>query len=110
MRAMVLERFGEPLQLREVSLPQLGADEVLVRVTACGLCGTDLKISAGKLAGTPLPLIMGHEPAGEVVEIGSAVGNVQVGDQVAAHGAYAIHLAIKNKTGGGVDPHAGHGH
>jgi 2-desacetyl-2-hydroxyethyl bacteriochlorophyllide A dehydrogenase len=85
MKAMVLERFGEPLQWREVPLPQLGAGEALVRITACGLCGTDLKISAGKLAGTPLPLIMGHEPAGEVVEVGSAVSNVQVGDQVAVH-------------------------
>jgi 2-desacetyl-2-hydroxyethyl bacteriochlorophyllide A dehydrogenase len=85
MKAMVLERFGEPLQLREVPLPQLGVDEALVRVTACGLCGTDLKISTGKLAGTPLPLIMGHEPAGEVVEVGSAVSSVQVGDQVAVH-------------------------
>jgi len=85
MRAMVLEQFGEPLQLQEVPIPQIGADDALVRITACGLCGTDLKISAGKLAGTPLPLIMGHEPAGEVVEIGSAVSNVRVGDQVAVH-------------------------
>jgi 2-desacetyl-2-hydroxyethyl bacteriochlorophyllide A dehydrogenase len=85
MRAMVLERFGEPLQLREVPVPKPGVDEALVRVAACGLCGTDLKISGGKLDGTPLPLIMGHEPAGQVVEVGRGVRNVQVGDQVAIH-------------------------
>jgi D-arabinose 1-dehydrogenase-like Zn-dependent alcohol dehydrogenase len=82
---MVLERFGEPLQLRQVPVPRLGVDEALVRITACGLCGTDLKISAGKLEGTPLPLIMGHEPAGQVVEVAAGVRNVQVGDQVAVH-------------------------
>lgn len=85
MRAMVLEQFGEPLKLREVSVPKLRIDEALVRITACGLCGTDLKISGGKLEGTPLPLIMGHEPAGQVVDVGPAVSNVQVGDQVAVH-------------------------
>jgi 2-desacetyl-2-hydroxyethyl bacteriochlorophyllide A dehydrogenase len=83
---MLLERFGEPLQLQQVAVPKkLGTDEALVRLTACGLCGTDLKISAGKLEGTPLPLIMGHEPAGQVVEVGAGVRNVHVGDQVAVH-------------------------
>lgn len=85
MRAMVLEQFGEPLRLRQVPVPKIGIDEALIRVTACGLCGTDLKISGGKLDGTPLPLIMGHEPAGQVVEVGPGVGHLQVGDQVAVH-------------------------
>jgi NAD+-dependent secondary alcohol dehydrogenase Adh1 len=85
MRAMVLERFGDPLQPKKVPVPRLEADEALVQVTACGLCGTDLKISGGRLDGTPLPLIMGHEPAGEVVEVGSAVTHVRVGDHVAVH-------------------------
>jgi propanol-preferring alcohol dehydrogenase len=83
MRAMVLEEFGKPLQLREVPVPEIGDEEALVQVHACGLCGTDLKISGGKLAGIPTPLIMGHEPAGVVVEVGSRVTNVKVGDHVA---------------------------
>ena len=79
---MVLRRFGEPLQLAEVPVPQLEAGEVLVKVAACGLCGSDLEISAGELEGPHPPLIMGHEPAGTVAELGSSVTNVTVGDHV----------------------------
>jgi 2-desacetyl-2-hydroxyethyl bacteriochlorophyllide A dehydrogenase len=83
MKAMVLEQFGEPLRLKEVPVPELEPDEALVQVTACGVCGTDLKISGGKIEGTPLPLTMGHEPAGRVVGVGADVSNVKVGDHVA---------------------------
>ena len=82
MRAMVLEQFGEPLQLREVPMPQPGPGEVLVEVAACGLCGSDLEISAGKLKGPQVPLIMGHEPAGTVAAVGPGVINVNVGQHV----------------------------
>lgn len=82
MKAMVLRRFGEPLQLTEVPIPQLEAGEVLVKVAACGLCGSDLEISAGELEGPQVPLIMGHEPAGTVAAAGSAVTNLKVGDHV----------------------------
>jgi propanol-preferring alcohol dehydrogenase len=82
MKAMVLQQFGEPLQLKQVPIPQLGPGEVLVKVAACGLCGSDLEISAGKLQGPQVPLIMGHEPAGRVAKVGSAVTNVKVGDHV----------------------------
>jgi propanol-preferring alcohol dehydrogenase len=82
MRAMVLERFGEPLQLRELLIPRPGPGQVLVKVAACGLCGSDLEISAGKLQGPQVPLIMGHEPAGTVAALGPGVTNVRVGDHV----------------------------
>ncbi|HSR30822.1 MAG TPA: alcohol dehydrogenase catalytic domain-containing protein, partial [Anaerolineae bacterium] len=82
MRAMVLEQFGEPLQLREVPVPEPGPGEVLVAVAACGLCGSDLEISEGMLKGPQVPLIMGHEPAGTVAAVGPGVSNVQVGDHV----------------------------
>ncbi len=82
MRAMVLERFGEPLHLRQVPVPELDPGEVLVEVAACGLCGSDLEISAGKLKGPQVPLIMGHEPAGTVAAVGLGVTNVRVGDHV----------------------------
>lgn len=82
MRAMVLERFGEPLQLREVAVPEPGAGEALVKVAACGLCGSDLEISAGRLKGTQVPLIMGHEPAGTVAALGPGVTNLREGDHV----------------------------
>ena len=79
MRAMVLERFREPLQLREVPVPEPGPGEVLVEVAACGLCGSDLEIAEGKLTGPQVPLIMGHEPAGTVAAVGSGVTNVREG-------------------------------
>jgi propanol-preferring alcohol dehydrogenase len=82
MRAAVLEEFGSPLKVKEVEVPGIGPYEALVRVRNCGVCGTDLKIKAGKSGPAPLPMIMGHEAAGEVVEVGSAVADFQPGDRV----------------------------
>lgn len=82
MKAMVLERFGEPLQPRRLPIPRPGPGQVLVKVAACGLCGSDLEISAGKLKGPQVPLIMGHEPAGTVAQVGPGVANVQIGEHV----------------------------
>lgn len=83
MRAMVLERFGGPLVERGVPVPEIGPKDALVRVRACSVCGTDLKITAGKFSFVPLPHIPGHEPAGEVVALGDEATGVQVGDHVA---------------------------
>ena len=85
MKAAVIERFEAPLVIREVDVPVIGPEEVLIRVRACGLCGTDLKILSGKFSETPLPLIPGHEIAGEVQEIGSQVKGVSVGDRVVVY-------------------------
>jgi len=84
MKAMVLKKFGSPLELDEVPIPIIGPKEVLIKVHACGLCGTDLKISSGKIKGIKTPLIMGHEPAGIVEKVGSEVSNVKPGDPVAS--------------------------
>ena len=70
MRALALEAFGSPLEWRQRAKPEPMADEVLVRVGANGLCGTDLKIVAGQVASVGLPAVIGHELAGEVVEVG----------------------------------------
>jgi D-arabinose 1-dehydrogenase-like Zn-dependent alcohol dehydrogenase len=67
VKAAVLERFGEPLRIVDAPAPQPGPGEVLVRVRATGLCGTDLKVVSGALASVHPPLIPGHEVAGEVV-------------------------------------------
>ena len=85
MRAMMLRVHGEPLRLEDVPVPEPGPGEVLVRVGACGICGTDLKIAAGLMKGTRIPNIMGHEPAGEVAKVGPGVTTVKPGDRVFVH-------------------------
>ena len=72
MRAAVLREFGQ-LTVGEVERPEPGPGEVLVRVRACGICGTDLKIVNGAYQGTwppALPFIIGHEWSGEVAALG----------------------------------------
>ncbi len=83
MRAMVLEEFGKPLVKRILPVPHVGPSDALVHIRACGVCGTDLKITSGKLGFVKTPHVPGHEPAGEVVAVGSAVENVKIGDHVA---------------------------
>jgi acryloyl-coenzyme A reductase len=92
MKAMVLEKFGEPMVLREVPEPRIESGEILLRVRACGLCGTDLKIFDGHVNTVQLPRIMGHELAGEVAEIGKAVEGWKVGD----HGVVHIYVTCGN--------------
>lgn len=74
----------EDLRVEERELPQLKQDEVLVRVHACGVCGTDVHIFSGDegAAKTPAGTVLGHEFAGEIVEVGDAVTGVSVGDRV----------------------------
>jgi len=82
MRAMVMERAGEPLQLREVPVPGPGAQQVQIRVKACGVCRTDLHILDGELAHPRLPLILGHEIVGKVVSKGTGVSGLTPGERV----------------------------
>ena len=80
MRAVVLTGAGGDLQLEELELPPLPAAEVLVNVSACGICGTDLHISRSvAAAGT----ILGHEIAGRIAEVGSDVSGWAIGSPVA---------------------------
>lgn len=84
MKALVLREWGGPLHLEDVPVPKAGAREALVKVRACGI-GLTLKwIRAGGLGGS-VPRIIGHEIAGEVVEIGSQVTNVKVGERVCVY-------------------------
>ena len=68
-RAMVLEAFDEPLRLREIEIPELGDGQVLVRMAAAGICGSDVHMWTGKDPRTPRPMILGHEGVGEVAEV-----------------------------------------
>src|SRR6266496_1436245 len=70
MRAMVLEKARQPLVLREVLKPKPEAGQLLVRVSACAVCRTDLHIVDGELPDPKLPLILGHQIVGRVEKIG----------------------------------------
>ncbi|WUD71452.1 zinc-dependent alcohol dehydrogenase family protein [Streptomyces sp. NBC_00510] len=81
MKAVVIAEPGK-IELATVEDPAPGPRDVVVAVAACGLCGTDLHILRGEFAPT-LPIVPGHEFAGEVVAVGSAVTEVAVGARVA---------------------------
>jgi len=82
MRAMVLERPGTPLVQRERPVPVPGAGEILVKVSACGVCRTDLHVVDGELTDPRLPIVPGHEIVGRVAAIGAKVETLRPGDRV----------------------------
>ncbi len=82
MKAAVLEQFGSELRIRRLPVPTPGKGEVLIKVKASGLCGTDLHIQDGRLPSVTLPYIPGHETAGEVYELGEGVEGLEKGDAV----------------------------
>ena len=104
MRAAVLRDWNR-LEVEEVPTPELGHREVLVRVRACGICGTDLKIVSGgfRERGWPpsLPFILGHEWAGEVVRLGPGLedSDLQPGDRVAAENHVGCGLCQECRAG-----------
>lgn len=86
MKAAVLREFKKPLAIEDMAQPRPGADEVLIRIEACGVCHSDVHVLDGdwsqfaKIVKTPL--IPGHEIAGVVVEKGTAVPDLQIGERV----------------------------
>ncbi|MFH8796261.1 zinc-dependent alcohol dehydrogenase family protein [Streptomyces sp. NPDC017941] len=81
MKAAIIESVGKAV-VGEVPDPTPGPRDVVVEVAACGICGTDLHILRGEFAPT-LPVVPGHEFAGQVVGVGTAVTELSIGDQVA---------------------------
>ena len=77
-----MERAGQPLQVRELEAPGPGPGQIGVRVSACGVCRTDLHIVDGELSEPKLPLVPGHQVVGAVAEIGEGVVGFSVGDRV----------------------------
>jgi D-arabinose 1-dehydrogenase-like Zn-dependent alcohol dehydrogenase len=67
--AMVLEAFNAPLVMRELDIPVLRDSEVLVRIDAAGVCGSDVHMWKGEDERTPLPIVLGHEGVGTVADI-----------------------------------------
>jgi len=81
MRAMVLERIGSPLALRDVAKPKPSRGQLIVRVTSCAVCRTDLHIVDGELPDPKLPLILGHQIVGRVEQTGPA-SRFEIGDRI----------------------------
>jgi aryl-alcohol dehydrogenase len=112
-KAAVIESAGAPFTLREVELEDPRPNEVLVRIDAASLCHTDLAVAAGYIP-FPLPGVLGHEGAGVVERVGSAVTHVRTGDRVvlsytscghctacvSAHPAYCLTWQRDNLIGG----------
>ncbi|KPJ90742.1 MAG: alcohol dehydrogenase [Gemmatimonas sp. SG8_17] len=82
MRAMVMAGVGGPLELTEVPTPQPGPGQLLIKVSACAVCRTDLHVLDGDLTEPKLPLILGHEIVGSVVSAGPGARHFREGDRV----------------------------
>src|SRR6185312_1471104 len=81
MQALLLKEYMH-LELVEMPEPDIGPDDVLVRVRACGICGSDVHGLDGSSGRRKPPLIMGHEAAGEVARTGANVNDLKPGDRV----------------------------
>jgi propanol-preferring alcohol dehydrogenase len=82
MRAIVLNEPKRPLEPRDVPKPKPGRGQLLVRVSTCAVCRTDLHVVDGELPEPKLPLILGHQIVGRVEEIGESNANFTIGDRV----------------------------
>src|SRR6476469_556925 len=81
MNALLLTQYMH-LEMGEMPVPVIGPDDVLVRVRACGICGSDVHGLDGRTGRRIPPLVMGYEAAGEVVETGANVTDLKPGDRV----------------------------
>lgn len=86
MKAARLKQFGAPLSIEDVPMPVPAAGQVLIRIAACGVCHSDVHIAEGEWKGfkarMPMPVILGHEVAGTIMEIGPGVRTLEPGDSV----------------------------
>lgn len=82
MKAMVLRRQGEPLRLEEMAVPKPRPDQVVLEVGACALCRTDLHVADGELTNPKLPLILGHQVVGRIVNVGVDADDLDAGMRV----------------------------
>ncbi|MEC7839420.1 MAG: L-threonine 3-dehydrogenase [Chlamydiota bacterium] len=102
MKAIVKSKAEEGLWLEEVPIPEIGDKDVLVKVRKSAICGTDVHIykwDAWSQKNVPVPLIIGHEFMGEVVELGKSVTDISVGDRVSAEGHITCGICPNCRTG-----------
>jgi len=76
MRAVVFEKPGQ-IEVTKVDDPTPGASDAILKVEACGICGTDLHLLNGDISSARYPVVPGHEFCGEVVAVGPGVTNVR---------------------------------
>lgn len=84
MQAVVFEGAGRLLCVQEQDTPKPDSGEVIIKVGRCGICGTDLHMTSGHVMDFPAGTVLGHEYAGEVVELGAGVTSLRVGDRITA--------------------------
>ena len=82
MHAMVLTAPGAPLQFQQRNDPTPGPGAVRVKISACGVCRTDLHVVDGELPGIGYPIVPGHEVVGRVEALGQGVTAVKIGERV----------------------------
>ena len=92
MKAAIVPQVNGPWEIKDVPTPKIGADEVLVKMHASGICYSDVHETLGHLPGA-FPRILGHEPVGEIVEIGAGVTTRKVGDRVGV--AWVQHTCMR---------------
>jgi len=83
MKAAVFEKPGV-ITIRQVPIPEIGDDEVLIKIKYTGICGTDWSIYTGKYSADKMPLIAGHEFSGVIDKVGKKAEGLKVGDRVTA--------------------------
>jgi threonine 3-dehydrogenase len=102
MKALVKEGPGEGLSLKDVPEPEIGPDEVLIRVRKTGICGTDLHIwrwDDWAARTVPTPMVVGHEFAGEVVALGRDVTDLRLGQRVSGEGHLIGRTSRQSRSG-----------
>src|SRR3989440_9113974 len=82
MKAMVLHSPREPLRMEEIPVPGPGQGQVLLRVSVCGVCRTDLHITSGELTRPKLPLVLGHQVVGRIERTGPDARRFATGERV----------------------------
>ena len=110
MKALVKRKAEPGLWLEDVPEPEIGINDVLIKVDRTGICGTDLHIYdwdpwAAKTV--PVPLVIGHEFVGEIIEVGFNVSDFKPGDIVSGEG-HVVCGRCRNCSGGTTTPLRGH--
>lgn len=102
MKALVKAQPKEGLWLETAPIPEIGADDVLIRINKTGICGTDIHIwnwDEWAQKTVPVPLIIGHEFAGEIVEIGQDVKELKIGQRCSGEGHLIGHQSRQSRSG-----------